>query len=150
MTPRFKYRTQYDLDSEQLAGDAAATVFEDASLTNQSFTADVDLNVMVRRFGIGDGAIPPALVSDQIVDLSEAPLDLKDAFDRVQTATTLFGQLPAALRGRFNNDPASLLTFVSDPRNAEEAVTLGLLQKTAGSGSGAASNTGAAPQTPTP
>ena len=37
-----------------------------------------------------------------------------------------FESLPSELRGRFENDPAKLIDFLSDERNNAEAVKLGL------------------------
>lgn len=127
MKSRFKYRHQYDLESEEEMGELAATDFPDPSLTQQQYTDEVNLNVMVKRFGITDGALPPAAMDPRFFgDFSEA-VDLRDIFDRVREATNRFNELPADLRKRFNHDPAQLLAFVEDPANHKQAVELGLL-----------------------
>jgi hypothetical protein len=40
----------------------------------------------------------------------------------------LFEDLPAEVRFRFDNKPAELLKFMSDPANADEAIDLGLFE----------------------
>lgn len=40
-----------------------------------------------------------------------------------------FMELPSVIRKRFDNDPASLLAFLDDESNHEEAISLGLLEK---------------------
>ena len=42
-------------------------------------------------------------------------------------ADDAFMALPAAVRERFNNDPAELVDFVSDVNNRSEAIDLGLI-----------------------
>lgn len=130
--PRFKPRHQYDLASEIEAGEAAITYFDDPSLTQQQFTDEVNLNVMVARFGIKDGSIPPGAFDPKlfgpIVDMGEGH-NLKDVLDATREAVAMFEQLPAAIRTRFNNNAGAMMDFVFDPRNHEEAVRLGLLHK---------------------
>jgi hypothetical protein len=40
----------------------------------------------------------------------------------------LFEDLPAEVRFKFDNKPAELLKFMSDPANADEAIDLGLFK----------------------
>jgi len=54
--------------------------------------------------------------------------DYQDSLNQVLAAREAFGSLPAKLRRRFENDPASFLAFVSDPANREEMMELGLLK----------------------
>lgn len=132
MVSRFKFRHQYDLESELAAERETAIEFNDPSLTQQQYTDEVNLNTMVARFGIKDGSIPPGAFDPKlfgpIVDMGEGH-NLKDALDAAREAQAMFMQLPATIRNRFNNDAGSMMDFVFDPRNAEEAVRLGLLRK---------------------
>lgn len=131
VSPRFTPRHQYDLDDEHRAGDATITHFDDPSLTNQQFTADVNLNVMMKRMGVTDGAIPPGLFDPALFgDFTEAPSDLTDAFARIRAAEDLFQQLPAEIRSKFQHNPAAMLTYLNDPANHAEAIELGLLHTT--------------------
>lgn len=47
---------------------------------------------------------------------------------QVQQVQGAFAGLPAKVRKRFSNNPMLLLDFVSDPKNAAEAVELGILE----------------------
>lgn len=128
---RFQYRHQYDEATDEAIGDAAATRDTEPSMTQQSFKDDVDINVMMHRMGVTDGALPPvALHPNFFGDFSDVP-DFREALDRTHQANERFAALPADLRKRFGNDPVELYAFVTDPSNHEEAVRLGLLHKAA-------------------
>lgn len=134
MANRFTWRKQYDLAEEERAGNNAATVNDEPSLTQQQFTADTDLNEIMRRYGVTDRAIQPAAYPNgvPVVDLSEyAGLELRDLMDQIRTAQEAFANLPAEIRRRFDNNPEELWTYVANPANQEEAVSLGLLTKDA-------------------
>lgn len=95
----------------------------------QSFKEECDINEIVRRFGLtgempGDFAMP---VSG--VDVSEFQMDYKTALDFVHASQAEFMRMPPELRARFENDPGSLLAFLNDSKNREEAVKLGLISK---------------------
>lgn len=133
MNTRFNWRHQYDEERDEAEGDIAITYFDDPSLTQQHFAKDADINEIMRRFGVKDGSLLPAY--DKSVmdpryfgDFSDA-FDFREAWDNVRDAEHRFMQLPADLRNRFANDPVQLYQWVSDPRNLDEAVKLGLLTK---------------------
>lgn len=126
---RFSYRHQYDdaRDAEERENTDIHCL--DHSLTQQHFKDDVDLNCIVKRYGITDGAIPPAPADPRYYgDFSDA-VDFREAMDRINEAQQRFSELPADLRSRFHNDPVLLHDWVSDPANQEEAVKLKLLTK---------------------
>lgn len=54
--------------------------------------------------------------------------DLHDVILRAQEAQEDFMALDAQIRRRFDNDPGKLIDFVMNPKNAQEAVKLGLLK----------------------
>lgn len=145
---RFEWRHQYDEDRDEYERLGTDIVCEDESLTQQQFKADADINVLVRRFGITDGAIPPAVVDPAYFGDFSDEVDFRTALDRTRDAIERFEALPAELRNRFGNDPVALYSFVSDEKNAEEAVSLGLLKKRAPEASQAAPS--ATPPAPAP
>lgn len=49
---------------------------------------------------------------------------------KVKAAETMFDDLPASLRKKFNGNPADFLRFVQNPANLPEMVSLGLAVKT--------------------
>lgn len=125
------FRHQYD--EQRDAEESAKTTLTDfgPSLTEMHHAEDADINVLVKRFGITDGAIPPAALDPKYYgDFTDA-VDFRTALDRTRDAEQRFRELPADLRKRFNNDPAELYAFVSDERNTDLAVELGLLARSA-------------------
>lgn len=98
---------------------------KDESLTVQSDAVDADINTIVRRFGI-TGALPEQLPYVTNLDLSEAPDTFRGAMEILERARDTFMELPAAVRTRFDNDPALFMDFCSDPANLPEMRKLGL------------------------
>lgn len=126
---RLVWRHQYDGVRDELEGDRTVIWCEDASLTNQQFVQDADINVLVKRFGLDKVAVPSlALDARYYGDVSEVP-DLRTLLDIARDAENKFMELPADLRARFDNSPAQLWAFVNDPINEEASVKLGLLHR---------------------
>lgn len=124
---RFPWRHQYDDERDRIEGLQAATVPVGDSMTEQHHTPNTDINVMMKRMGVTDGALPPSALDPRYFgDFTEAT-DLRGVFDRVFEARDRFNELPASLRAQFDNDPATFLQWVQDPQNATEAVKMGLL-----------------------
>lgn len=97
---------------------------EDKTLTQQNFKDDADINIIIKRMGVG--ITPPfnARIPMQ-GDFTEVT-DFRGALHLTMEAQHAFDQLPAQIRSRFENDPAQFLDFFYDPANTEEAVRLGL------------------------
>lgn len=129
---RFTWREQYDDEADARERAATDIDFTDSpSKTQQHFTAEADLNVIMKRFGITDGAIPPAAIDPKYFGDFSDVVDMQVALNRTRIANDNFNALPADLRRQFNNDPVQLFAWVSNPKNTEEAVKLGLLSKEA-------------------
>lgn len=125
----FTYRLPYDMEADEREGAAAATYFDDESLTQQQFADDCDINILAVRFGLVGKPMPmEAFDPSYYGDLSEVP-DLRTALDLVNDAKNKFMDLPSRIRNRFDNSPGKLWAFVNDPDNADEAVRLGLLKQ---------------------
>lgn len=106
-----------------------AITFPSTGCTKQSFADDCDINQIMRHWRN----------SGQIVHINETPPtygdfsnvdDYQAACDSVILAQEEFDNLPAVVRDRMNNDPGRLIAFLSDPKNLEEATSLGLIEKT--------------------
>lgn len=54
--------------------------------------------------------------------------DFRSVVSRVVHAREAFERLPATVRNRFSNDPASLIEFLEDDSNRPEAIRLGLVK----------------------
>lgn len=97
------------------------------SLTVQAPAVDADINVLVQRFGIGRGVMPPVPADPRYYgDFSDVP-DLATALSRVRDAQERFNALDVRVRNRFHNDPVLFLDWVTKSGNFDEAVSLGLL-----------------------
>lgn len=129
---RFKFRTQYDTTEDILVGTFTAVECLDESQTIQD-APGANINELVQSFGVTDGGILPGTqgnVDPRLYgDFTDVP-DLRTALDRIRSAQQAFAALPAPMRTRFNNDPIALHEWVSDRRNTDEAVKLGLLART--------------------
>lgn len=107
--------------------------FNDPSLTRQEFKEECDLGMIIKRFSATPEGLEAlqkaqAFVQDRFSDVSDIP-DFRTALDLVKRADEAFLRLPPKVRTRFDNDPAAFLDFVDDPKNVNEMVELGLLER---------------------
>lgn len=98
-----------------------------AGRTKQSFKAECDINTIIARF-LRTGIMDFAQKNEPRYGDCTG-IEFQSAMQTVANAKTLFNELPAALRSRFENEPANFLAFVQDEKNRPEAETLGLLKK---------------------
>jgi phage internal scaffolding protein len=100
-------------------------LFEDVSLTHQSFAQECDLAAVMAQWerGIQANVNPDVPVYEDVSDL----VDYQQALAIVAEARDSFSALPSRVRERFDNNPASLIDFLNNPANTEEARSLGLL-----------------------
>lgn len=122
----------YDVDGVSLSNGLDCSVDADSgevltSRAQQSFKEECDINEIVRRFGV-TGQLPENVRVPQSGDFTGIS-DYQSALNAVIAAEDAFMELPAIVRERFDNDPQSLLEFVSDVANRDEAVRLGLVNK---------------------
>ena len=93
--------------------------------TKQSFKAECDINNIMKRYQ-QSGVIQHLKEGEpQFVDATG--YDYQSAMQIVAQARSMFEQLPAHTRARFENNPAKLLDFAHDPANIQEAVQMGLV-----------------------
>jgi phage internal scaffolding protein len=104
------------------------TINNEASKTDQQWKQDVDVNSIMKKYISGKGITHLAKIRGTYADVSNVP-DLATAMQQLKTADELFMGLPAALRAKFENDPAKMVEYLQDPKNNEEAVKLGLKTK---------------------
>lgn len=97
--------------------------------TNQSFKTECDINQIIKKYKTTGQITHLNSKTGRYMDVTNAP-DLKEALQTAIHAADAFNSLPATLRKRFSNDPQEFLQFLDDPKNADEAVQLGLLRKT--------------------
>ena len=103
-------------------------LFEDPSLTHQSFSQECDFNAVMaqwERTGTLPNSNPSAPSYEDVSDL----VDYQQSVEIVAAAWDSFSALPSRVRERFGNDPAALIQFLQDPANRSEASSLGLLSE---------------------
>lgn len=116
------FRTAYSWTRKQ--SEAFATINTEESLTQQSDALDLDINIIMSRFG-QTGQLPNVVEPGKYGDFSNAPT-FREAQDIIHQANEMFGQIPAKIRKQFDNDPAQFLDFVNNPDNIEELRKMGL------------------------
>ncbi len=119
------YRSPHNYDLEE-AGDEASVKDFGPSLTVQSMAEDVDINVIMKRFGV-TGKMPEGLRPPMYGDFDEV-FDFRSANQALINARDSFMSMPADVRARFGNDPQLLMDFLSGgEENRAEARKLGLV-----------------------
>jgi phage internal scaffolding protein len=119
-------RTPYNYDTDAASNESGLHC-EDATLTQQHFKDECDINNILRQFNI-TGLLPEAPLSPRYGDFTGIG-DYHTALNQVIAAEDEFMSLPATLRARFENDPSQLIEFLDNPQNKNEAIKLGLINK---------------------
>ena len=122
-------RAQFNYDVDKASDEAGLFCPPEESKTQQQFADEVDINTIVRRFGL-TGELPENPRMPVSGDFT-AVVDFQTAMQMVVKAEEAFMEFPGELRARFANDPQRMIEFLSDDRNREEAVKLGLVSKPA-------------------
>lgn len=123
---RFPWRYAYDGRGDERSLETAQWPDGADGRTVQSGKDDADINVIVRRFGIGANA-PAPLRLPEFGDFTGIE-DYQSALNQVIAGREAFDALPATVRARFGNDPGALWQFLHTPGNEDEARELGLLE----------------------
>ena len=104
------------------------TFNSDPSQTEQQFKDDADANHIMAKY-LKDPTYDPFIKKTGIyADVSQVP-DLAQALETVTQAQASFDALPSDLRAKFGNSPVQMVEFLRDPKNTEEAIKLGLVNK---------------------
>lgn len=118
-TKSFEFRHAYSEPSRD--GDIHC---KDPSLAQQQFGMEVDINVMLERFGV-TGQMPQGIRVPTYGDFTQVT-DFRSGLHVVMAARDEFMKLPAKLRARFENDPQQFMEFCLDEKNLAELRSLGL------------------------
>lgn len=116
-------RSPYNYSMED-ASDESGLLCADPSLAVQDQRDEVDINTIVRRFGL-TGKLPEDVRMPEYGDFVGIS-NYHQAMNAVASANESFDALPAEVRSRFGNDPGRFVDFCMDPANLEEARKLGL------------------------
>ena len=119
-------RTPYNYDKDAASNESGLHC-EDASLAQQHFKEECDINTILEKFNI-TGLLPEQPLSPRYGDFTGIG-DYHTAMNRVLAAQDEFEALPAQIRARFGNDPAQLIEFLENSENRPEAEELGLVEK---------------------
>lgn len=119
----------YDTDSYDPGVDCSVDMYtgeELGSMTKQSFKDECDINNIMSRYE-ATGVVQH--VSGRTAEFGDfiSPLDFQASMNAVIEAQDMFAQLPARVRDRFGNDPGQMLEFLSEEKNRDEAIALGLV-----------------------
>lgn len=117
-------RTPYNYDTIAASNESGLHC-EDATLTQQHFKDETDINNILRQFNI-TGLLPENKLSPRYGDFTGIS-DYQSALNAVIAAESEFDGLPAQIRARFNNNPEELIQFLENDQNLDEAVKLGLV-----------------------
>lgn len=117
-------RTPYNYDTNAASNESGLHC-EDATLTQQHFKDETDINNILRQFNI-TGQLPENTLSPRYGDFTGIS-DYQSALNAVIAAESEFDSLPAQIRARFNNNPEELINFIDNDQNYDEAVKLGLV-----------------------
>jgi len=100
------------------------------SRTKQEFKDECDINNIIKAYKItGQIAHISANAAKGVyMDLPE-PTDYQESLNIIRQAEQSFDSLPAKIRDRFKNDPTQFLDFLKDPKNRDEAMDLGLIDR---------------------
>lgn len=103
------------------------------SLTQQQFKEEADINNIIASYNTTGLLTNPLVQSARqpiFGDFSNLPQDYMQVQNQLLQAQADFMDLPAKIRQRFNNNPAELISFLQNPNNVDEAIELGLMEKT--------------------
>lgn len=95
--------------------------------TEQSHKNQCDVNKIIRKYDRNGIINHVSKFEAQFGDVSG--LEFKSAQDKVIQAKAMFNELPSSIRKRFQNNPGSLLGFMENPDNRQEAIDLGLIRQ---------------------
>lgn len=95
--------------------------------TKQEFVKQCDINNIIKEFTLTGQVnhISAKAMQGAFLDLPDS-IDFQQSMNTVIEANKAFMALPALMRDRFHNEPSEFLAFVSDPKNADELVKLGI------------------------
>lgn len=119
-------RSLYNYDRAQASRESGLAC-SGVQAAQQQFKDECDINTIVKRFGL-TGKMPATVAMPMSGDFTEVG-DFQSAMNLIRKSQEEFLTLPSAIRQRFANDPGQLIAFLSDVKNREEAIVLGLLPK---------------------
>lgn len=93
--------------------------------TEQHHKRECDVKQIIKKYDRTGLIIHTNRMEAQYGDLTGE--DYKTMLDKVIDIRNKFDELPSEIRNRFKNSPEKYLEFMSDPKNREEAIKLGII-----------------------
>jgi len=106
----------HSYDSAEVS-DATGKDTGSESLVQQHLRDEVDINTIVRRFGL-TREMPSGVAGGVYGDFSGIS-DFESAMEMIQRARKGFNVLPPEVRERFGNDPARLIRFAQEASESD-------------------------------
>lgn len=108
--------------------------FKIPSMTQQSQAEFSDINNIMAKYQ--QTGLYVGFSNDKTPQYGDFSLDIdyRTALEAVMLAEEQFESLPAAIRRRFNDDPAEFYEFCMNEKNRDEMIELGLIDKVEGVG----------------
>lgn len=115
--------------SERVEGRVFTPVGE-RSRTKQSFSAESDINAIMRKY-LSTGVVPEVRPGEGRFGDFTSGADYFEAMVRVRQAEAIFAALPVQVRIACDHDPRKLLDLVysADPADRKKAEDLGLVER---------------------
>lgn len=121
------FNTGYNLDYE--ARRKKYAVYNTLPTRTQShFAEECNIRNILRKYD-RDGVITHIHNREpKYGDFSELP-DYQQTMQRLQIARDEFMNIPSQIREKFHNDPGKFFEFVTDPKNHQELIDMGLIKE---------------------
>lgn len=95
-------------------------------MTEQNHKDQCDVNKIIKKYD-KNGII--SHVSSMKAEFGDCPaVEYKEMQDRLVKMQGEFNKLPASIKKRFGNNPFSLIAFMDDAGNRDEAIKLGMIR----------------------
>lgn len=118
-----KLKASYDTFDEE--SDETGLYCPEESLTQQNQEADTNINNIVRRY-TQTGELP-VHTRPPLQEEFATVTTMQEAANLLIDAKHAFMEQPAAVRNRFNNDPAAFVEFCSNEENRDDMRKMGLM-----------------------
>lgn len=119
-------KTQVDVRKPYEKSTRQTIKFSQPTMAKQSFKDECDINTIMKKYQTTGLVSHVNSIVGSYGDYTNVA-DYQLHLNQVLAANEAFMELPAAIRKRFDNDPAHLLSFLQDEKNRDEAIRLGLI-----------------------
>lgn len=101
---------------------------EDETMTQQQYKKEQDIKEIIKKYN-ATGLLNKNIMSEPMFDDVSEIGDYQDAQAKIIKASQAFDQLPSIVKEKFDHNPAKLLDYLNKSENMDEAIELGLVNK---------------------